>query len=158
MLGNWLGRSSKGGFCWKKLLGDKKSRESWLKAGDKNTGFFHKMANAHRRRNSLVRIKINRHWAPEESEIKDSVVQAFQSLVFENGDWHPNCLGLDFDVSSIDEAALLEASFSKEEVFKALLDLSEDKAPSSDGFSLVFWMFNWDFVKNKGDVFLYGLS
>ncbi|RVW40921.1 hypothetical protein CK203_076999 [Vitis vinifera] len=33
--------------------------------------------------------------------------------------------------------SLLEASFSKEEVFKALLDLSEDKAPSSDGFSLV---------------------
>ena len=27
-----------------------KSRELWLKKGDKNTRFFHKMANAHRRR------------------------------------------------------------------------------------------------------------
>ena len=30
-----------------------KSRELWLKDGDKNTGYFHKMANAHRRRNCL---------------------------------------------------------------------------------------------------------
>ena len=28
-----------------------KSRETWLKEGDKNIGFFHKMANSNRRRN-----------------------------------------------------------------------------------------------------------
>ena len=36
-----------------------KSREVWLKEGDRNTGFFHKMANAHRRRNNVERIMIN---------------------------------------------------------------------------------------------------
>ena len=36
-----------------------KSREVWLKEGDRNTGFFHKMANAHRRRNNVDRIKTN---------------------------------------------------------------------------------------------------
>ena len=35
------------------------SRELWLKEGNKNTGFFHRMANAHRRNNSLEKIKIN---------------------------------------------------------------------------------------------------
>ncbi|RVW72789.1 hypothetical protein CK203_049221 [Vitis vinifera] len=33
------------------------SREIWLKEGDRNTKFFHQMANAHRRRNQLNRIK-----------------------------------------------------------------------------------------------------
>ena len=33
------------------------SRELWLKEGDKNTGFFHRMANAHRRNNSLEKIQ-----------------------------------------------------------------------------------------------------
>ena len=36
-----------------------KSREVWLRNGDRNTGFFHRMANSHRRRNCLSKIKIN---------------------------------------------------------------------------------------------------
>ncbi|RVW93801.1 hypothetical protein CK203_028184 [Vitis vinifera] len=46
------------------------SRELWLKEGDKNTGFFHRMANAHRRNNSLDRIKINGVWRAEEQEVR----------------------------------------------------------------------------------------
>lgn len=40
-------------------------------------------------------------------------------------------------------------AFSMEEVFSALLNLSEDKAPRPDGFSMASWHFNWDFVKSK---------
>ena len=35
-----------------------KSREIWLKEGDRNTGLFHKMANSHKRRNTIERIRI----------------------------------------------------------------------------------------------------
>ena len=33
-----------------------KSRKTWLKKGDRNTSFFHRMANSHRRRNSIRNI------------------------------------------------------------------------------------------------------
>ena len=39
-----------------------KSRELWLKEGDRNTGFFYKMANSHRRRNAINKIKVNDIW------------------------------------------------------------------------------------------------
>lgn len=38
------------------VLWSQKPREVWLKDGDRNTRFFHKMANAHNRRNFLARI------------------------------------------------------------------------------------------------------
>ena len=54
---------------WRQL-----SRELWLKEWDKNIGFFHRMANAHRKNNSLDRIKINGVWLTQEQEVREGVV------------------------------------------------------------------------------------
>ncbi|RVW78982.1 Exonuclease 1 [Vitis vinifera] len=48
----------------------------------------------------------------------------------------------------------LEEAFTKEEVFSALSDLNGDKASGPDGFSLSFWQFSWDFVKEEVMCFL----
>ncbi|RVW39225.1 LINE-1 retrotransposable element ORF2 protein [Vitis vinifera] len=55
----------------------------WLKEGDRNTGFFHRMTNAHRRNNSLDRIKINGVWMTEEQEMREGIVSAFQQFTEE---------------------------------------------------------------------------
>ena len=41
-------------------------------------GFFHRMANAHRRNNSLVKVKINGEWLLKEQEVREGVANAFQ--------------------------------------------------------------------------------
>ena len=51
-----------------------KSREIWLKEGDKNTGFFHRMANSHRRRNNINKIKIDGRWLTVDNEIRHEIV------------------------------------------------------------------------------------
>ena len=70
-----------------------KSRELWLRKGDRNTGYFHKMANAHKRVNSLVKIKINGSWVTEERDIKDGVVQTFHSLLSKQMSGGPDAMG-----------------------------------------------------------------
>ncbi|RVW27722.1 Transposon TX1 uncharacterized 149 kDa protein [Vitis vinifera] len=97
------------------------SRELWLKEGDKNTGFFHRMANAHRRNNSLDKIKINGGWLAEEQEVREGTVNAFH----------------------------LELPFTEEEIHSALMEMNGYKAPGPDGFTMAFWQYCLDFVKEE---------
>ena len=57
----------------------------WLKEGDNNTIFFHRMANAHSRRNWLSKMKVNGCWFIDENDLKTSVVRAFHNLYVEEG-------------------------------------------------------------------------
>ena len=63
----------------------RKSRETWLKEGDRNTGFYHRMANAHRRRNCFKSININGRKLDKEANIKEGLVDAFQNLLLAPG-------------------------------------------------------------------------
>lgn len=45
------------------------------------------MANVHRWRNFFAKIKADREWLTEESEIKQGVAQAFHHLLSDFGDW-----------------------------------------------------------------------
>ena len=126
-----------------------KSRETWLKEGDRNTGFFHRMANAHRRRNCLTSININGRKLDKEAEIKEGLVNALQNLLSDPGGWRPPLPDLALNETGHEEAARLEEIFSEEEIWAAISGLNSEKAPGPDGFPLAFWSFSWDFVKNE---------
>ncbi|RVW46326.1 LINE-1 reverse transcriptase-like [Vitis vinifera] len=123
------------------------SRELWLKEGDKNTGFFHRMANAHRRNNSLDRIKINGVWRAEEQEVREGIVQNFQQLLTEEPSWRADIEGLHLPRLNSCEAEGLEVPFTMEEIHAALMGMNGDKAPGPDGFTGAFWQTCWEFVK-----------
>ena len=124
-----------------------KSRELWLKDGDKNTGYFHKMANAHRRRNCLGKISINGKMMEKEVEIKVGLIEAFKNILSAPSEWRPSLPDLSFDEIIIEDATKLEEDFSEEEIWTAISGLNGEKAPGPDGFPLAFWSFSWDFVK-----------
>ena len=47
------------------------------------------------------------------------------------------------------EADTLERPFMEEEIHSALMDMRGDKAPDPDGFTVAFWQFCWEFVKEE---------
>ncbi|RVX06963.1 Transposon TX1 uncharacterized 149 kDa protein [Vitis vinifera] len=129
---------------WRQL-----SKELWLKEGDRNTGFFHRMANAHRRNNSLERMKINGVWLTEEKEMREGIVSAFQQVLSEEPGWRADVEGLHFQCLSSSEAENLEVQFSEEEIQAALMGMNGDKASGPDGFTIAFWQSSWGLVKEE---------
>ena len=130
-----------------KVYWRQKSREIWLKEGDRNNGFFHRMTNSHIRGNQIIKMKINENWVTEEADLKHGIARAFKSLLTDTREWRANIDGLTFQSINEDEASKLENPFTMEEVFTALSNLNGDKAPGPDGFTMAFWQFNWDIVK-----------
>ncbi|KAJ9678521.1 hypothetical protein PVL29_020644 [Vitis rotundifolia] len=129
---------------WRQL-----SREIWLKEGDRNTGFFHRMASAHHRNNSLERIKINGEWFLEEQEIREGIANAFKNFLSEDTGWKADIGRLQLDLISHQEAENLERPFIEDEIHAALMEMNEDKAPGPDGFTLAFWQSCWEFIKEE---------
>ncbi|XP_028073720.1 uncharacterized protein LOC114276135 [Camellia sinensis] len=94
------------------------SRCLWLKDGDQNTKFFHRMANAHRRVNQIGRIRVNGVEFSTFEGVKDSIVGYYKHLFRNVGEgWRLGLDGVIFNVISEADCMSLETPFSEEEVF-----------------------------------------
>ena len=88
-----------------------KSRVLCLKEGDNNTRLFHTMANSHRRNNYMERVEVEGVVFEIESKVKEKVVKFYESLYQEQETWRLTVDGLDFDMISEEDQALLERKF-----------------------------------------------
>ncbi|XP_077249174.1 uncharacterized protein LOC143888619 [Tasmannia lanceolata] len=111
-----------------------KSRVTWLKVGDNNSRFFHRMANFRRRINHINSLTINNVLIEEPGRIKESVVNYCQDLYCQNKNWPPKADGLAFKRISEGKMVWLEREFSMEEIEAALHSMKKDKAPGQMGF------------------------
>jgi hypothetical protein len=129
-------------ICWRQ-----KSRIQWLKEGDKCTKFFHQVANANRRSNTIDSLHVNGTPISDPDAIKSHIVNFYESLFSEPSSWRPRVDNLEFEALSGDEAARLEDPFEEREVREVIFGMDRDKAPGPDGFSLAFFQDCWEVVK-----------
>ena len=132
-----------------------KSRVQWLKEGDKNTKFFHRTANANRRNNCIeVMTHGELRWKTQE-KIREGIVDFYQDLYSKSEHWRPFLGGgpflggVEFPSLELEEATQLDRPFSEEEVVLALNQISGEKAPGPDGFTLAFFHHCWDVVEKE---------
>ena len=95
----------------------------------------------------MAKVKINGTWLIEENEIR-GMVKAFKNLLSTTGDWRLDVSGLSFKRLEAQEVARLKEPFF-EEVFDTLNGFNGDEALGLDGFSMAFWQFSWEFVKEE---------
>ncbi|KAG5619805.1 hypothetical protein H5410_005023 [Solanum commersonii] len=101
------------------ILWRQRSRSLWLKEGDKNTKFFHKMANAHKRYNNIDQLLVQGNLINDQERIQGEMVEFYQNLYSENVRWRPasnftNCPRL-----TVEEMEDLERGFEERRYWNA---------------------------------------
>ena len=120
-------------ICWRQ-----KSRVLHIRERDPNTKFFHRIANSHRRFNSIDRLMVDGDLSSDLATIADCISRFYRQLYFEDVAHRPILDYVDFSSISMEDASWLDRPFEEEEVFGVINDFKGDKAPGPDGFSMAF--------------------
>ncbi|KAK2378521.1 hypothetical protein QL285_066416 [Trifolium repens] len=130
------------------VLWYQKSREKWIKFGDKNTKFFHAQTVIRRKRNKIHGLNLPcGAWCTEDSILQEEANKFFKNLFCSTSLPHDT----DFDVSDIpqlsgEEVSDLTKQVTKEEVLRALNQMHPFKSPGPDGFQGVFFRQYWHII------------
>ena len=125
-----------------------KSRVLWLKEGDKNSSFFHRIANSNRNTNTISQLLINGTLSTNQDEIKDHIAEFYEKLYLEDGHRRPYLDGVQFSTISSEDADWLDRPFDEVEITNVVRGCNGDKAPGPDGFSLAFFQHCWSIIRN----------
>ncbi|GKU92853.1 hypothetical protein SLEP1_g6524 [Rubroshorea leprosula] len=102
-------------IMWKReAIWKQKSRSDWVKLGDQNTRYFHKIANGRKAYNSISGLWSNGQWVEDPETVKDEMVKI-----------------------SKDQKEWLERPFTEEEIDEGLKSCEGSKAPGPDGVSVL---------------------
>ncbi|KAL5831677.1 hypothetical protein ACOSQ4_017031 [Xanthoceras sorbifolium] len=127
-----------------------KSRNTWLKEGDKNTKFFHMSTLIRRRHNKLEGIKNKEGcWINDISSMKMTATDYFKQL-FSKTQVSTNLKDSApaFYTLSEDCQRSLSLAVQEEEIKESLFNIGGLKAPGPDGMPAIFFQNNWDICKN----------
>jgi hypothetical protein len=126
------------GISWRQ-----KSRALWLKEGDNNTKFFHRVANSNCRVNSIESLMVNGSLSSNPIEIKEHMINFYSKLFTESSGWRPVPEGLPMHSIGEEDCRWLEREFEESEVWEVVRHMKSDKAPGPDGFSMGFIKACW---------------
>ena len=126
-----------------------KSRALCIREGDRNTKFFHRIANSHKRVNSIDRLMVDGVLSLDPAAIADCISQFYRRLYSEDMAHRPVLDDVDFSSISVEDASWLDRPFEEEEVFGVITDFNGDKAPGLDGFSMAFFQSCWSVLKTE---------
>jgi hypothetical protein len=141
-LSEWLLRNE--------ILWRQKSRETWLREGDKNSKYFHLSTIIRRRRNKIDTIKSDLgEWITDRKEIRKHFLTHFTSQFCEEEvDFPTNLEELIPNSISDSENEELCRIPTPQEIKKTLFDMSAQKSPGPDGLPVLFYKKYWGTVGN----------
>eukprot|EP00253_Pinus_taeda_P004415 PITA_04415 len=129
-----------------------KSRSLWLKAGDRNTAYFHRQYRVRLSRNYIAEIKTadgqvykgnNQVKAAAEAHFQNLFSSEAQNNDEETADFLSNIPKL----INPEENAILCRPITEKEIINVIWAMDADKAPGPDGFTIRFYKTCWHIIK-----------
>ena len=120
----------------------------WLNEDDKNTKFYHCMANGRKRRNWIDELTIEGNVVSDPIQLSSGVFNFFKKH-FQKEQWtRPRLPLLQLKRITDMEKSSLEEEFSVLEVRDALLSCDGNKSPGPNGFNLNFIKAHWEVIED----------
>ncbi|KAI0493542.1 hypothetical protein KFK09_023660 [Dendrobium nobile] len=135
--------------CQEECFWNQKSNAKFIVEGDRNTKFFHALANKKKTRSHIHKIfDANGVAVSTDEAICDSGVNYFKNIFNSSS----NCLPITNPhvipkLISDDDNLLLSQIPSEEEIFKVINDLKSNAVSGPDGFTTKFFQNNWAIIK-----------
>ncbi|KAL5575135.1 hypothetical protein UlMin_016834 [Ulmus minor] len=127
-----------------------RSKDLWLKCGDKNSKFFHQKASARKAKNSISGLMDqNGEWCEEEEGLVHIIESYFKSLFTSSS---PSATNYNQVLDTIEPKITpqlngqLERDFEAEDVRTAVFQMAPTKSPGADGMSAIFYQKFWPIV------------
>ncbi|GJS87046.1 RNA-directed DNA polymerase, eukaryota, reverse transcriptase zinc-binding domain protein [Tanacetum coccineum] len=127
-----------------------KAKVSWLREGDKNSAYFHKVLKGRVNKNRIMTICDEDGNRYDNSEVAEQFVKHFEGFLGTS----PPVTKITDDDSYLferkineNEANLMVREVSDEEIKNALFDIDDDKAPGPDGYTSKFYKKAWNIIK-----------
>ncbi|XP_072076503.1 uncharacterized protein [Arachis hypogaea] len=133
------------------LLWYQKSRDQWVRYGDRNTSFFHMQTIIRRKSNKVHGLLVSDgSWSDDPKVLQREVVHFFKNIFCSTEPVEVNCMG-EIPMPSLSQDACdnLSKSVTMLEVKEALDNMSSFKAPGPDGFQVFFFKEYWDVVGHE---------
>ena len=133
---------------------EKKSRELWIRKGDKNTRVFHLstlIRRRRRRRNCIQEIKLeDGSWINDGGDIQKYFIENFKALYQTGSPNIPENLEnlIEPCISNIENEELCRVP-TRDEIRKVMFEMKSLKAPGPDGFPALFYKHYWEIVGDQ---------
>lgn len=133
------------------LMWFQRSREEWIKSGDRNTKFYHAATMSRKGKNKIEALKLpNGEWEVDSSRLKHMAVQYFSTLFkADNHDKEteiPTCCFPRLNESLSQD---LHGEIEPSEIKIALSGMAPLKAPGPDGIHAGFYQNLWTIVEES---------
>ncbi|XP_071727577.1 uncharacterized protein [Rutidosis leptorrhynchoides] len=126
-----------------------KAKVEWLKAGDDNTSYFHKVVKAKNNRCRINAVMNSEGILVEGNDVPHVFVKHYIDFLGTNS----TCMRMPIDQSmfdsklSTDVATFMVRPVTDGEIKAAIFDIGDDKASGPDGYTSTFFKKAWDIVK-----------